>query len=500
MKRALLLIAAGFLALTLVTLGGLKTLVWFGEQVPMIEEVGPEVVAGAHRTTPIRFAQTDFWFYPPVIDAENGRLTVPARRSHPDGPKVDIQYVRFPATGGEPGGPPIVYLAGGPGGSGIDTASGDRFPFFMALREAGDVIALDQRGTFLPSPQCPARWVYPDGVSVDAVVMATAHEPILRECFAHFANSESAIHPDSYTAVESAADLEDLRIALGVEQLSFVGISYGTHLAQAYIRNYPGRAARAVLAGVEGPDHTYKRPAVVDSVLRDIDQYLAEEEGWIGLVADLEAARDRLDRERPSVAVEHPWTGEAMEIALGPLDILRAAHFGLGEREDFLKAAGRIRAIAQGDNQMLARYVALGRGRAGPHLMPISMDCASGISDERRAQIAQEMAGSILGQVINLDLTTYCPYWPVTDLGDEFRSNLMSDVPVLAVSGTLDMRTPPSNADEALAGFSDYAHLIIENAAHGDDLLIGSPEIAEAMARFLATGEAGRERISLTGL
>lgn len=490
-------IAGALLGLVLVTLLGLRTLVWFGEKVPMIEETGPELVEGPLRRTPILFAQTDFWFYPPIVEAELGHLEVPARHAFPEEATIAIQYVRFPATGGDADAAPIVYLAGGPGGSGIDTASGDRFPFFMALREAGDVIALDQRGTFLPSPQCPERWVYPTDRAVDAELMAEAHAPMLAECFALW---EDTLHPDSYTAVESAEDLEALRIALGVERLSFVGISFGTHLALAYIRRYPDHVERAVLAGVEGPDHTYKRPAIVDGILHDIDRTLESELGWVGLVSDLESARDRLAQEQPHLTVEHPWTGESVEVVLGPLDILRAVHFGLGEREDFLRAAERVRKIAQGDNEILARWVAMGRRHEGSYLMPLSMDCASGATPARLAQIESEMPDSVLGPVVNLDLTSYCPFWPVTDLGDDFRSPLESAVPVLAVSGTLDIRTPPSNAEEVLVGFSDSAHLIIDGAGHGDDLLISTPEIAEAMVRFLISGDPGRERIVLPPL
>ena len=40
----------------------------------------------------------------------------------------------------------MTPIAGGPGGSGISTARGSRFPLFMAMREFGDVIAFDQRG------------------------------------------------------------------------------------------------------------------------------------------------------------------------------------------------------------------------------------------------------------------------------------------------------------------------------------------------------------------
>jgi len=57
-------------------------------------------------------------------------------------------------------GSPIIYLAGGPGGSGIASARGSRFPLFMAMREFGDVIALDQRGVGQSKPNLVCRESY----------------------------------------------------------------------------------------------------------------------------------------------------------------------------------------------------------------------------------------------------------------------------------------------------------------------------------------------------
>lgn len=81
-------------------------------------------------------------------DAYEGSIQVPENRNNPNSRMIPIKYVRFPATGSKKGSP-IIYLSGGPGGSGIKTAQypNFRFPLFMALREHGDVIALDQRGT-----------------------------------------------------------------------------------------------------------------------------------------------------------------------------------------------------------------------------------------------------------------------------------------------------------------------------------------------------------------
>jgi pimeloyl-ACP methyl ester carboxylesterase len=92
------------------------------------------------------------------VEAERGTFEVPENRKDPNSRKIKIGFVRFKSASATPG-DPIVYLAGGPGGTGVGTAQGPRFPIFMALREVADVIAYDQRGTGLssPTPFCRAE-------------------------------------------------------------------------------------------------------------------------------------------------------------------------------------------------------------------------------------------------------------------------------------------------------------------------------------------------------
>jgi pimeloyl-ACP methyl ester carboxylesterase len=499
MKKAAMIVG-GIIVAAAIVLGALKGLVWLGEKVPMIEPTGPERVTGALTLRPVRFAQTDFWFYPPRVDAEEGRLRVPARHSDPDGPSIDLRFIRFSSrASSQEATTPVVYLAGGPGGLGVYSASGDRFSLFMRLREVGDVIAFDQRGTASsePYPICPGQLEEPFDRVLGVDELRDIYAPVLRDCFEHWKKS---LHPDAFTTVESAADLEDLRIALGADQLHLVGISYGTHLALAYIRRYPDRVGRAVLAGVEGPDHTYKRPAIVDGIVRKIGDALEAEAGWKGFVDDIERAKARLRDEKPVVAVEDPTSGGTVNVALGPQDIKLAVLYGVGEREDFLKAAKRVRRIANGDDELLARYALRLRAAGAASVMRLSMDCASGATPERLVMIEAEKEGALIGDVGNLSLDVVCPNWPVGDLGSHFRSELRSDVPVLAISGTLDSRTPPSNAEEALSGFSDMHHLLIVGGGHDDDLLISKDAIGEAMVRFLQTGDPGTERVELPRL
>src|SRR5215208_2443897 len=100
------------------------------------------------------------------VPAEFGTLLVPENRSVPDTNLIELAFVRFKSTSKNPG-PPIVYLAGGPGGSGIGAASGSRFPLFTAFRERADVIAFDQRGTGYSKPNlgCYERLAAPRDVA-----------------------------------------------------------------------------------------------------------------------------------------------------------------------------------------------------------------------------------------------------------------------------------------------------------------------------------------------
>jgi fermentation-respiration switch protein FrsA (DUF1100 family) len=74
---------------------------------------------------------------------------------------------------------------------------------------------------------------------------------------------------------------------------------------------------------------------------------------------------------------------------------------------------------------------------------------------------------------------------------------LVSDIPVLAISGTADGRTPVSNAVEVLATLSNASHLIIKGAGHSDPLFLSSPQILQTMLKFYAGEKVGDSRIEL---
>lgn len=421
-------------------------------------------------------------------DAEFGVLVVPENRRDPRSNLIELAFVRFKSTAANPGAP-VVYLAGGPGGSGIGAATGSRFPLFMAMREVGDVIAFDQRGTGRSKPNlsCYERWDFPLGTAPTRADLVRVARERSRDC-ARYWRDIQRVDLAGYTTNESADDLEDLRVALGAKQISLWGISYGTHLALAAVRRHPQSIARMILAGTEGPDHTYKLPGNVERHLSDLSAAVAASAEVGRDVPDLRALMrsvyERLEREPAVAEVTDPQTKQKVRVTVNKfmMQFLSAANIGTTTEALYPLIYWR---AAQGDFAPTAEaWLGLSRSDFG-NAMSYVMDCASGMTGARRERIAREAKESLLGELADQTFPDVCAEWNVPDLGDEFRSPVRSDVPALFISGTLDARTPVSNAEEYRAGFPNSAHLIIEGAVHSDPLFLSSPQIKDVMLDFM---------------
>lgn len=438
-----------------------------------------------------------------AADAEKGWLTVLESRKKPGGRTLKLAFIRFKATGEKPG-PPIVYLAGGPGGSGIQAARGSRFPLFQAMRELGDVIAFDQRGTGESEPpmlcfDAPAR-----NLPLDRPVRADEYVAAWTAQSRHCAEvmRQRGIDLAAYNTEESADDLDDLRRALGAEKITLWGISYGTHLSLATLRRHGPHVHRAILAGIEGPDHTEKPPHQQQELLAAISSLVKKDPDVGPLVPDLlglmRTVLSRLDKEPVFVMVPNPQTGQTIRVGLSKHDLQVATAELLVGPDTFADLADIYVRMAAGDWLPLALNAVPQRTGSQPiSAMTFAMDCASGATAARRRQIAEEAKSTLLADAINFPFPSACAGWNVPDLGDAFRAPVISDVPTLFISGTLDGRTPPENAEETLRGFKNGIHLVIENAGHSDPLFLSSPKILEAMQAFLRGQSLPVTRIAL---
>lgn len=418
-----------------------------------------------------------------TIGAEVAFLTVPRRHGEPEGPRMRLRVVRLPATGGDGRTAPVVYLAGGPGGSGVGTARGPRWPVFDRVRRETDVLLLDQRGTGLsePPPPCPHVHRFDDAQPLERDATLAALRVTAARCIAYW--RQEGIDLAAYTTAESAGDIEHLRRALGLPRISLWGMSYGTHLAMASVRLHGAGIDRIVLIGAEGPDHTLKLPLASDALLAEL-AVVAKGDGFDDLPGSARRVLEAL-RHQPGQGRSLMHGGRL--VTIGEYDAQMAIAASLGRRSTQRLLPLALRDAERGDYGLMADIVLAVRGQLGEfRAMPLAMEVASGQSANRRALAEAQARESMFGDAINFPFPVLGHGLGLVDLGEAFRAPLRSEVPVLFVSGTLDGRTPPANVHALQPGFSDSRHLLVRGASHDDELWLGHSDIAGHMADFLA--------------
>jgi pimeloyl-ACP methyl ester carboxylesterase len=153
--------------------------------------------------------------------------------------------------------------------------------------------------------------------------------------------------------------------------------------------------------------------------------------------------------------------------------------------------------MSQGDFSELGRWAHTWRRPLPVQAMSEAMDCASYASPARLERVRREADESLLGATIDYPLPGICEIDGLPRLEESFRVPLERSIPTLFISGTLDGRTPVSNAEDIAAGFPNARHLILGHVSHGAELLIASPEIQDVVHSFLAGEELPKLRIDL---
>ncbi|NJM54365.1 MAG: alpha/beta fold hydrolase [Blastocatellia bacterium] len=437
------------------------------------------------------------------IEAERGFVSVPENRQKPNSRLIEIGFVRFKSTSPNPKSP-VVYLAGGPGSSGIGTARGSRFPLFMAMREVADVIALDQRGVGQSKPNlnCKETINYPLEETPNREGFAAHFQEKFQSCIDNFRKQD--VDLSGYNTNENADDIEDLRKAIAAKQISLWAISYGTHLSLATVKRHPKSIDRMILAGVEGLSDTLKLPSNIQKHLDYLDQ-LAKKDADLSreipsLLSLMKTVLDKVEREPVTIETTDPQTKQKVKVTINKfvLQMLTGNSFGSGEAS----IPQIYQAMSRGDFSFAVfRWLSLTRGGQGiGSAMSLMMDCASGISSKRRQQIAREAKTTLLGDVMNFPFPDVCKGFENVDLGEKFRAPVKTNIPTLFISGTLDVRTPVSNAENVRKGFKTSEHLIIEGAVHSDPLFLSSPKIKDVMLEFMKGQKISTNKISLEPL
>ena len=187
---------------------------------------------------------------------ECSSLDVPVDPAEPTGATVSLSLARLPATDPDARIGSLVTNPGGPGASGVEFL-GNGGKFNDEVNRRFDIVSWDPRGvggtaplqcgsgfadTFLSTDLAPRN---PVGQAALEESLATAVEA----CVGSDASLLANIGTDA-----AVSDLEAIRLALGEDQITYVGFSYGATIGLRYAERFPDGLRAMVLDGVIDPE------------------------------------------------------------------------------------------------------------------------------------------------------------------------------------------------------------------------------------------------------
>ena len=248
-------------------------------------------------------------------------LAVPIDYNDPAGPTIDLALIRYPAEPAVREGA-ILLNPGGPGGSGFEFAASaaEALDFEMGLGGHFDIIGFDPRGVDRSGgidcidDAAIEALLYADDTPDDAVEAAASVAQ--QKMFGHACQQVYGDTLRNYSTENTARDMDAIRAALGDEQLSYIGVSYGTYLGGVYAALFPDRVRAMVLDSAYEPSGDSEYDQWVTQLV-GFEQAFANwaawcEEGtecaftdtdvgarWDRLIATLEATPVKSDSGRP---------------------------------------------------------------------------------------------------------------------------------------------------------------------------------------------------------
>jgi len=294
----------------------------------------------------------------------------------------------------------------------------------------------------------------------------------------------SKLDPRTITTARIAQDLEALRVALGIETWNLLGISYGTRLALAYDRAYPGRARSLVLDGVVPFSMVVGEHATRDSEgsLAVLDARCTEKKCAKKSLADIvRALRAELSKSPKSIRLMHPVTNVAEVVELNGHLALGMIRLSLYSEETTAILPPVLTAADAGDLGPLAAQLVMTETLEDSIAVPMQLSvlCAEDVpffSDDAVSDAA-------LFPDFRTDLRNACKSWPHATVPRSFHDDApTSNTPALLLSGTADPVTPPPYAEAAQKTLPNSVHVVGRGSAHN---LTFRGCIPEMIDRFL---------------
>ena len=402
------------------------------------------------------------------IQGEVGYLTVPENRQNPKSRKIKLKFIRLKSLTANPKAP-VVYLEGGGSACTWQAESPKDLSDWLPILQVSDLIFVDQRGTTDKKLIHIWREEFPTNFFVSEADAAAHYQEMCKGALT-YAN-EKGIDPAGYHIEAHAKDIHAVTKALNIEKYSIYGFSFGTHIGMAMMKLYPDYIENAVLIGADAPNQSFNFPSYLDSHVKKVAAMAAKDTTVTQTVPDLDVLLEnvmkKLADEPVAITVKNPLNGKKMAINVGTFGLSLILRLDIDDVYDIPVIPRLLYTIDQGDYSLLTWFVQKRIKFAfGVPINGINQALASGASAERWEQIEKQAKESQFGNVVNFPFYDAKAVWPENNLSFDITEPLSTNIRTLFVTGDLDCRTPIDQVNETSKGFSNYTHVIVENAGH----------------------------------
>jgi pimeloyl-ACP methyl ester carboxylesterase len=386
-----------------------------------------------------------------------GTLRVAENRARPAGRRLSLRFVIVPGRK-RGAADPIVYIAGGPGESAVQSLP-QVLPTLRGVDRDRDIVFLDQRGTGASNPlDCPRGMDF---------LSASDPGAALQPCVATLGERADLNH---YSSFDAAADLDALRTGLGYRQIDLVAVSYGVRVALIYMREHPGHARTAILRAAYPIDYnviadgTAAADAALAQLFDDCGRDPSCKRAFPGLSAQLRALDARLAGKPEDVRTDGP-DGAAVQVVVTRelFHQLLLAMMQAATSRQYVPLLVHT-AATRGFQPFATPIAQLREGLSGLQTgLYLSVLCAE---DAPRAHLPTGNGRTGLFASAG-KLLAACSAWPVRPAPARTLAPFASAVPTLIVSGALDPVTPAEGARRLAASLQQSAHFVLPATAHG---------------------------------
>jgi pimeloyl-ACP methyl ester carboxylesterase len=414
---------------------------------------------------------------------------VPEDRSIPGGNQVELHVAIYKSRNPNPLPDPLFYLTGGGGGNELQNGSRYLDDGNEAILDQRNFIMFNQRGTKFTDPwlQCDHLSVFYYDLAFEGIThteAATREVAFMKGCWDNFV--EQGINLDMYNTARNADDLNDLRIALGYDDINIYGTSYGTRYALYFMRIYGEHVRSAIIDSVFPPQiHFFSQdPVNVYKTFKNIFDQCEADAYCSQQYPNIEAVFYDLITKLNANPRYIPVSGSPNLLPYDGIDMLSAVYY-----YPYLGQAGSVPAAifkaSKGNFEDIDPFIPYAKGLGGTDTIAIGVQNSILCREEAPFDSHESLQEALSGLPPRFSQaydTTYwsdlCEVWDVSPANPIEKEAVVSEIPTLILSGEFDPITPPHwgfLAGETLANsyyyeFPNHGHGIMRSDKCGFDI------------------------------